>query len=1020
MQHHSLRSMLGILLVAAVAGTAWGGTTGKIRGKITDKANGEGLVGASIVIQTTTMGATSDVNGEFTILNVPPGVYSVQASYVGYETVKKSNVRVTVDLTTVVDFSPESQPIPGPTIEIVVQAPLVNRSATNFVTTVGAEQIEQLPVRSIGDIFALSAGVVQQGGNYYVRGGREEETAFYVDGVLVNNPLTGQIGLNVISNAIEEVQTQIGGMTAQYGNAMSGVVNATTKTGGAKYSASFEALTDQLGGTTSKNVFGAYSYGLSEYNATIGGPILPNDNRFRFFVAGQRIFNRSAASFLSGIGLPFAVDSTAFIGADWRVVDRHASSGNYVTAPAGTTGNRTYLANLLNETYAGGRNMDGVDRDSYAFNGNILADFDNVNVKIGGSYDRNKQIGSFNGQAVNTGGSTFIQSAEIGSGLGRPSQTIVTDASLYVKLTHFLDPETYYTLQGNYFSYKSTTGDEILWNNIEAYGNPDRVPTLVGPSRNPPFASIYSFSVEWPGTIRSGFSKLERDNLGGRFDFTRQFGPTWEFRAGAELNRYTIRSYGISAVSIALARINAGAGASDWTVYNNSGLSTYGYDIYGNEFNGGSFTDKTGKTVDLSDEGPRHPVFFGGYLQNKFEFDDLIINLGLRYDFFDPAAPQYRDLQDIPIDSYDGVPVVADSAYGAKRVTYNQFSPRIGFSFPVADKSVFHATFGRFMQMGRLSDLYISRMTAGSYFASGYAVQLANPNLKPERTTDYEVGFRQQVGDEASFDMSFFYKDTKDLHVLRVIFPYNGAAYYLNENGDFGTTKGVTLNFQMRRTRRVALNASYTLSNSTATGSSSGTDFDIAWQDNSYGGRPYFPVIPAPTAFDRTHTGNINLDYRFDKDDGPTLFNTKILERAGLDVLFTFSSGIRYTLSQVDGAFTFSSTNAPQAYESFNNSMGPWIYQVDLKLDKTVAVFGNLDLNIYLWVSNLFDRKNAENGIYQGTGQTLNDGFLATAEGKTWAANNGPNAVKMYQYLEENLGFYGPPRQVRLGLRLDI
>ena len=100
--------------------------------------------------------------------------------------------------------------------------------------------------------------------------------------------------------------------------------------------------------------------------------------------------------------------------------------------------------------------------------------------------------------------------------------------------------------------------------------------------------------------------------------------------------------------------------------------------------------------------------------------------------------------------------------------------------------------------------------------------------------------------------------------------------------------------------------------------------------------------------------------------------------------------------------------------------MGPWIYQVDLKLDKTVAVFGNLDLNIYLWVSNLFDRKNAENGIYQGTGQTLNDGFLATAEGKTWAANNGPNAVKMYQYLEENLGFYGPPRQVRLGLRLDI
>ena len=137
MQHHSLRSILGILLVAAIAGTAWGGTTGKIRGKITDKANGEGLVGASIVIQTTTMGAKSDIDGEFTILNVPPGVYSVQASYVGYETVLKSNVRVTVDLTTVVDFRPESQLIPGPTIEIVVQAPLVNKSATNFERPLG-------------------------------------------------------------------------------------------------------------------------------------------------------------------------------------------------------------------------------------------------------------------------------------------------------------------------------------------------------------------------------------------------------------------------------------------------------------------------------------------------------------------------------------------------------------------------------------------------------------------------------------------------------------------------------------------------------------------------------------------------------------------------------------------------------------------------------------------------------------------------------------------------------------------
>ena len=1016
MKRHALRSIVNVLLLIMIAGMAMAGVTGKVRGKVTDKATGEALVGASIFLETTTMGASADVNGEFTILNVPPGAFSVRASFVGYRSVIKSNVRVTVDLTTEVTFALESEAIPGPTIEIVVQAPLVNKSATNYVQTVSAEKIEQLPVREIRDVFALTPGVVQQGGNYYVRGGRLEETAFYVDGILVNNPMNGALQLNLINNAIEEVQTQIGGMSAQYGNAMSGLVNATSKTGGAKYSASAEILTDQLGGVDSKNIFGAYSYGYSEYAVTFGGPIIPSDNRFRIFVAGQRVFNRSAPTFLDGTGLPVPADSNAIIGADWTVVDRYKSEGNYVTAPTGTTGKRGYIADLLNSgNHPGGRNQMGVDRDSYALNGNILADFGNLNVKLGGSYNKNTQINSY-GRGMGI--------VQVSSGLGRPRQTIATDLSAYVKLTHFLNPETYYTLQGNYFSFRTVTGDQVLWNDLEAYGNPDRVPSLVGPSQNAPSAYLYGFTIAWPGSISGGntteYIQSSRENLGGRLDFTRQFGSKLELKVGGELNRYTIRSYQIRARDIALARLNAGVGASDWTVYYNSRLTTYGYDIYGNKFDGGLFTDKTGTTVDLSNEAPRHPILLGGYVQTKFEFEDLILNLGLRYDYFDPAAPQYKDLNNIGIAYLDGVPVVADSSYLAKRETYNQFSPRLGFSFPVADKSVFHASYGRFMQMGRLNDLYESPMTAGFYFSTGYAAQHPNPNLRPERTTEYEVGFRQQVGEEASFDISFFYKDTKDLHVVRTIYPPDGTSYFMTFNGDFGTSKGLTLNFMLRRTNRISLNASYTLSSATATGSSSATSFDIAWQDNSYGDKPYYPVIPAPTAFDRAHTGNINVDYRFEKDDGPTLFNTKVLERVGLNVLFSFASGVRYTMSQVDGGFDFSSINAPQTYESMNNSVGPWIYQIDLKLDKTVRLPGNFDLNIYFWVTNLLNRKNVQNNIYFGTGQALNDGWLATPEGKQWTANNGPNAPQIYKFLEEDLTFYGPPRQVRLGLRLEL
>jgi outer membrane receptor protein involved in Fe transport len=1014
MNHLALRAVFCALLLALLSGVATAGVTGKIRGRIADKATGEPLVGASIVVETTTMGASADVNGEFTILNVPPGVYSVRANYVGYRTVITRQVHVSVDLTTEVKFALESEAIVGQAVEIIAQAPLVNKSATNKVDIITAEQIEKLPVRDVRAVFGLTAGVVQQGGNYYVRGGRLEETAFYVDGVLVNNPINGQMTLNLINNAIEEVQSQTGGMTAQYGNAMSGLVNATTRLGGPSYSGSLEIITDQLGGEHKKNVFGAYSYGQSEYAATFGGPI-PGTSSIRFFVAGQRVFNRSGASFLNGVDYPINADSLAITGSDWRIVDRFATQGNTQTVAAGTTGHRTYLANLLNSVnYQGGRSLNGINQDSYAFNGNVYGDFGTASFKLGGTYNHNIGINSWGG------GTGALGMTQVYSGLARPFVTTSTDASAYVKFTQFLNPVTYYTLQANYYGYKFTTEDQTFRDNIWAYGDPAQNPVLVGPSKNPPAWSLYSFSVSWPGAMpTTSYQKGVRESWGGRLDFTRQFGQTWELRAGGELNYYTIRSYYVAAFYLALAKAQNPTG-SDWSIYNTAGYGGYGYDLYGNEFAGGSFTDKSGTSVDLTEDGPRHPTFLGAYLQNKFEFEDLIINAGLRYDYFDPGAPQWLDPANITVESLNGFPVVAPTSFKAVREKYTQFSPRLGLSFPVADRSVFHATYGRFMQMPRLSDLYNYRTDAGYFVGSVYFYVQPNPNLRPERTTDYEVGLRQQLGEQSSVDVTFFYKDTRDLTVIRNVSQVAGSVVVMYINGDYGTSKGFTLTYQMRRTNRLAMNANYTLSSAISTGSSSGTHRDIAWQDDSFEGRPYFPVIPSPTDFDRTHTGNVNLDYRFDKDDGPELFGAKILERFGVDLLMTFSSGVRYTKSQINGAFSFSSINAPYAYEGQNASTGPWIYQLDLKVDKSFTLFNNMDVNVYLWVTNLLNRKNVSNGLYSGTGQPDNDGWLGTSAGQTWVGNNGPDAATLYTYLMDNLNNYGTPRQVRLGVRLGL
>jgi outer membrane receptor protein involved in Fe transport len=314
-------------------------------------------------------------------------------------------------------------------------------------------------------------------------------------------------------------------------------------------------------------------------------------------------------------------------------------------------------------------------------------------------------------------------------------------------------------------------------------------------------------------------------------------------------------------------------------------------------------------------------------------------------------------------------------------------------------------------------------MALGNALNRGTATQMVNPNLKPERTTDYQIGFRQQIGEASAFDLSFFYKDTKDLIVIRQVYAEDGAAhgsYISNVNGDFGTVRGLTFRFDVRRTNRIALNANYTLQSAQATGSATGTHFNIAWQDVSGpGGLPYFPVIPSATQFDRTHFGNISLDYRYTENDGPMIFNSKILERSGANFLFTFASGRRYTRSQVSSAFNDFAINAPIPYENMNASSAPWNFTLDLRINKTFTLFEGTDLDIYLWVDNVLNTKNVTN-IYAATGLPNNDGYFSTLDGESYIATHGEKGKELYDYLVDDVNNYGTPRIIRLGAKITF
>ena len=233
MRGHRYRNTAALLLFILMSWltAAFGGQTGKIVGKVVDATNGAPLPYANIVIDGTTMGAASDMQGEFIIINVPPGVYKISAMMVGYRKMTVENVRVFVDRTTHVNFRLTPTTINlGKSVVVVAEEPLVQKDLTATAASVSASEIEKMPVESFQDILQLQAGIVKDSqGALHVRGGRANEIGFMVDGVSVTDPFNGSMAVDINQEAIQEMKVISGTFNAEYGKVMSGIVEVVTK-----------------------------------------------------------------------------------------------------------------------------------------------------------------------------------------------------------------------------------------------------------------------------------------------------------------------------------------------------------------------------------------------------------------------------------------------------------------------------------------------------------------------------------------------------------------------------------------------------------------------------------------------------------------------------------------------------------------------------------------------------------------------------------------------------------------------
>lgn len=296
----------GSILLFVFASLVYGGTTGKIAGVIRDKETGEPLPGVAVVIQGTTMGAAANEKGEYFILNVLPGVYELRATLIGYAPMEVENVSVSLDLTSTIDFelSPEAIEVRG--VTVTAERPIFEPDLTSTAHIITTADVIHRPVintdgivyRTPGVVFDPIAGPINSGtqgtviGNegdrvidtanpgVSLRGGRPQEVVYMVDGLSITDPILSGQATNLSHFTLSEVQLITSGFNAEYGNAMSGIINYVTQEGGSKFSGRYQYSTDRIFGDR-------LDFGTNEHFLSLSGSVPGTQGKLTYYASGN-------------------------------------------------------------------------------------------------------------------------------------------------------------------------------------------------------------------------------------------------------------------------------------------------------------------------------------------------------------------------------------------------------------------------------------------------------------------------------------------------------------------------------------------------------------------------------------------------------------------------------------------------------------------------------------------------------------------------------------------------------------
>jgi outer membrane receptor protein involved in Fe transport len=896
----------GLFIAILTAGSAGGQTTGKIGGKIVDKATGEPLIGANIMLAGTVNGAAADLQGNYYIINIPPGNYTVQANMIGYRSIRVENVRISVNSTTTLKFELEKTVLQGDPVIVTASAISFKKDQTNSIRNVSADQIAKLPVEDVNSVVNMQAGIVQG----HFRGGRATESAFMIDGLQVVNSFSeySRQSVYVEKETVQDLEVIKGTFDAEYGRAMSGMVNAVTKDGGnvwhwqmssglSNYATSHDGIFLGLGGADH------WSRNLSQdYKAQLEGPILRD--RLTFFVNYRRQDNRGA---INGIRRFNPWDYSVYPSnnpATWHL--EHTGDGDIVPMQ------RDYYDNLLAKLTVKPVGPLKVNL-LYSFNGGRNRQYDFL-------YKYNPD-----------GLGWYLNDTHLGS----------------VDVNHMLSRSLYYNLKLSYTDRREQG---------YKYENPLDSRYISPNYRGSQETGFYTGGMVDPGKRTDTFQRAD-----AKFDLYWQANRNHGFKTGFQ---YT--SHVVDRDRIDIRNVYEGLSeANDMAFDPLTGKITFPNYIP-------EIIPVTANTVDIYRV---KPFEISAYLQDKMEFEEMVIKLGLRYDLFNANYHYPSDYRN-PANQLS-LPDSMMSTY-PKNTPRTQFSPRLGLSYKLSDQAVLRFSYGHFFQMPQMYAMFEDNIFRISPF--NYQTTLGNSQIKAEKTVQYEIGLWQQIMNGMGLEVSVYYKDIYNLLSTRVMTTYNQIRYGMFTNKDYGNARGIELtwdyaagglssivNFTYAFTRGVADNPRDTFTRA-------GSSMD-----------PITRLIPL--SYDQQYTLNATIAYN----------------RRNFDAALTgyVNSGTPYTYE----AAAYSPLYRINLYQ--NNSKKPMSTSFDLSAGYTLPLAGRHWLKATLNVYNLFDRLNAA-WVYSDTGEP---GTTIVTEGDL---ANHRSDFNTYDDRINNPTAYSAPRSVKL------